>query len=99
MPAKRVTPLKNAKRIISILFGLVGLTFLLFGCGQAAAPEATTEADAPTGEATSIDEILASVAQKPDSIDYCIECHSDKDQLINTAAPEEEVISENEGEG
>ena len=99
MHAKRVAPLKNVKRIISILFGLVGLTFLLFGCRQTAAPEATTENDDPTGETVSIDEKLASVAPKPDSVDYCVECHSDKDQLINTAAPEEEVISENEGEG
>ena len=99
MHAKRVTPLKNAKRIISILFGLLSLTFLLFGCGQATELEATTDTDDPTGEAVSIDEILASVAQKPDTVDYCVECHSDKDQLIDTAAPEEEVISENEGEG
>ncbi|MBN2501656.1 MAG: hypothetical protein JXB38_12815 [Anaerolineales bacterium] len=99
MHAKRVTPLKNAKRIISLLFGLVGLTFLLFGCGQAAKPEATTEADDPTGETVSIDEMLASVAQKPDTVDYCVECHADKDKLIDTAAPEEEAISENEGEG
>ena len=99
MHVKRVTPLNNAKRIISILFGLVSLTFLLFGCGQATEPEATTEADDPTGEAVSIDEVLASVAQKPDTVDYCVECHSDKDRLIDTAAPEAEAISENEGEG
>ena len=30
---------------------------------------------------------------------YCVECHSDKDMLIDTAKPEQEIISENEGAG
>lgn len=32
-------------------------------------------------------------------VDECLSCHTDRDMLISTAAPEEEVISENEGEG
>ncbi len=31
--------------------------------------------------------------------DNCLDCHTNKDLLIQTADPEEEVISENEGEG
>ncbi len=31
--------------------------------------------------------------------DYCVDCHSDTDQLIDTANPVEEVVSENKGEG
>ena len=29
----------------------------------------------------------------------CVECHSDQQSLIDTAKPQEEVVSENEGEG
>ncbi|MGD9093755.1 MAG: hypothetical protein PVF74_12975 [Anaerolineales bacterium] len=32
-------------------------------------------------------------------IDECLECHQDKDRLIDTAKPEEEVVSESSGEG
>jgi hypothetical protein len=32
-------------------------------------------------------------------VDYCVECHTDKEALIATAKPEVEVASENEGEG
>ena len=99
MHAKQVTPLKNAKRIISILFSLIGLALLLLGCGQVVEPEATAEPEDPISETVSIEDVLASVAQKPAPVDQCVECHSDKDQLINTASPEEEVASENEGEG
>jgi hypothetical protein len=34
-----------------------------------------------------------------EQVDYCLECHTDKDQLIDTAAPEEEVVEESEGAG
>ena len=33
------------------------------------------------------------------SVDNCLDCHSSKDLLNQTADPEEEVINENEGEG
>ena len=97
MHAKKETPLKTKKSILSILFGLVGLAFLLIGCGQTAGTEATTEVGNPA-ETASPTEVVP-VAEQTAPVDYCIECHSDKDQLIDTAAPEQEVISENEGEG
>ncbi len=34
-----------------------------------------------------------------EQVDYCVECHTDKDMLIDTAAPEEEVVKESEGAG
>jgi hypothetical protein len=36
------------------------------------------------------------VAEK---VNECLVCHTDKDKLIDTAKPEEEVIHESEGEG
>ena len=50
--------------------------------------EETTPTEAPTLE----------VEPTPE-VDYCIECHTDMQALIDTAKPEEEVVSENEGEG
>lgn len=37
--------------------------------------------------------------EEPAPVDNCLDCHTNKDLLIQTADPEEEVISENEGEG
>lgn len=55
--------------------------------------EATgTATDAPT-EAPQETEIAAA------PVDYCVQCHTDKQQLIDTAAPEEVVVKESEGAG
>ena len=63
----------------------------------AAAVEPVVEATAvPTAVPT---EEVETVATEPEPIDYCLDCHIDKELLIETADPEEEVISENEGEG
>ncbi len=60
---------------------------------QVTVQSTSTEAQAPT-ETPEQTETVA-VAQ----VDQCIECHTDKDQLIDTAAPEEEVVEESEGAG
>jgi len=39
------------------------------------------------------------VSTEPEPVDYCLECHIDQEMLIDTAAPQEEVIVENVGEG
>ena len=63
--------------------GLVGET--------AVTPTITTTApitDAPTA-----------IAPTPMPIDECLACHADKDLLIETAAPVEEIVVESDGEG
>ncbi|GJM40752.1 MAG: hypothetical protein DHS20C20_10340 [Ardenticatenaceae bacterium] len=45
------------------------------------------------------EEPISEPAEEPVPIDNCLDCHTNKDLLIETADPEEEVISENEGEG
>lgn len=58
-------------------------------------PPALTETVAPTatGEPTATAEVVAEVT------DQCLACHGDKEQLIETAAPEEEAPSESSGVG
>jgi hypothetical protein len=57
-----------------------------------AAEGAAAETDDSTPEET--------VAEAPiTKVDYCIECHTDQQALIDTAKPQEEIHSENEGEG
>ena len=58
-------------------------------------PPTPTETLAPTAttEPTRTEEVVVEVS------DACLACHSDKDQLIETAAPEEKVPSESSGVG
>jgi len=77
----------------SIWFGLGLLALLLAGCGQS--PTATPTNVQPQ-EAT---QTAAPTATTVAAENYCVECHTDKDQLIQTAKPEEEVESESEGVG
>ncbi len=51
--------------------------------------EATLEPTLPPPTATA----------EPEVVNYCLDCHTDKDRLISTAKPVEEVVSENEGAG
>ena len=70
-----------------------------FGCSSTAVEkesptqepveEAPTEAPLPPPTTTS----------EPEMVNHCLDCHTDKELLISTAKPEEEVISENEGAG
>jgi hypothetical protein len=41
----------------------------------------------------------SAAAQEEIATDYCLECHSDKQRLIDNAKPEEKVIKESEGAG
>ena len=92
---------------------LLVLAFLLIGCGGGAGTEtAVTEPPAEPAagvevamaleEETSagVETAVALTATMPITItDECLICHLDKETLIQTADPVEEVVSENEGEG
>jgi hypothetical protein len=89
-----------------VVIGLVVL--LLAACAPAAVPEPTpTLAPADTNTPpppTDTPEPTPTDTPEPTPteivvVDYCIECHTDKDQLILTAKIEEEVEEESEGVG
>lgn len=96
-------PFKTISLLVSLLL-LVG-TLVLTGCQTAESDETTQVANAEpelleTVTAVSpTEEAPAEPTIEPLPIDNCLDCHTNKDLLIQTADPEEEVISENEGEG
>jgi hypothetical protein len=95
-------------RYLLPLLGLLLAVLPMVGCQTAdegaEAEVAAAEVEPVVEEATAVPtpvptEEVETVATEPEPIDYCLECHVDKDMLIDTADPEEEVIKENEGEG
>ena len=57
--------------------------------------EPTAVVPTPTEETA----VLPTATAEPLPTDECLLCHINQDELIQTADPVEEVVSENEGEG
>jgi outer membrane biosynthesis protein TonB len=67
---------------------------------EPAPTEPSEPTEEPTAEPTEEEpEPTEEVAAESGGSDYCIECHTDQQMLIDTADPVEEVESENEGAG
>jgi negative regulator of sigma E activity len=70
---------------------------------ELAASDIPLSGDAQTNEADDEDandeQASDQVAAAPQQLNACLNCHSDKEQLIATAAPEQEMEAESEGEG
>jgi hypothetical protein len=92
---------KFRKYFLAALFILMVGTICLGACSSAPAqvvePTATTQISSPTP----VEEVETAAApvEEPEMVDQCISCHTEKQMLVDTAKPEEEVISENEGAG
>ncbi|HIP73976.1 MAG TPA: hypothetical protein EYH05_21590 [Anaerolineae bacterium] len=94
-------------RNLMVIAGLAVVVLLLLGCQAqgAADSDAASESVALALEPTAVLPTLTPAAAEEtvtptiEEIDECLTCHIDKDLLIKTADPEEEVINENEGEG
>lgn len=71
---------------------LTGLVILLTGCARATQPLPTATMPLPT-------QPPVPTATTQPQVNYCVECHTDKDSLIRTAKPEEAVVEESEGAG
>ncbi len=80
---------------IRLWLGMAGLLVLLAACARSPQPTPTAQVEQPVAPAASPTPAATAVAQ----VDYCVECHTDKDRLIETAKPEEVVVEESEGAG
>lgn len=84
--------------------GLAVLLCLLAACAPQPSVSAPVEAE-PVGpeavptETTAPSPIPESTATETAETDACVDCHTDKDQLILTAKVEEEIPEESEGTG
>jgi hypothetical protein len=90
----------------SIKIGSFLSVLLIAGCTSTTAPTPQPELTTPVESATPGDTIevvpteVSTQIQTEESADsQCIACHQDKDQLIQTADPVEEIETESSGEG
>jgi hypothetical protein len=75
-----------------LLSSLIVAFFLLSACAPAETPSPTAVAAEKPVETEAVVEV------QPDA-DECIACHTDKDRLIDTAAPEVDTEGESKGVG
>jgi hypothetical protein len=78
------------------IFMCISCLFFLAGCATST-PEPTPEPEPtalPTEAPTSVP-----TPEPTEVVDYCVNCHTDKEQLISTAKPEEVAEEESSGVG
>lgn len=91
--------MKNRIKCIRGVFVVVVLAAALLSACKSAAVETppSPETQAVTVEPT--DTVLATLTDVPEEPNPCLDCHQDKQMLIDTGAPEEVVVIESKGEG
>jgi hypothetical protein len=77
---------------------LAFMLLVLAGC-QAATPEPVPTNTEPPPTSTVEPIVVEPTVEVVVEVDYCVECHTDKDQLIAVAGPEEDTESESSGVG
>jgi hypothetical protein len=78
----------------SIFIPMMITLCILAACSPASVPVDDKEAEGqPASSATGV------VISESSTVDQCVECHTDKSKLIDTAKPEEVVVKESEGTG
>lgn len=94
------------------IFALLGLLLFTAAVVSACASQTTVAAEgvpvalqeegSPTPVVSSPSTLQAETGEAlptEEAVDYCLDCHTDQQMLIDTASEEEEVINENKGEG
>lgn len=89
------------------IFTPIGLILLLLGGGIGACSRVSPSLDMSLAaiEPNEIPSVAHEIGAEDIAIEeagvvnHCLDCHTDKQTLIDTAKPEEEVVSESSGEG
>lgn len=103
---KKAQRIQNIKTILLSLMLVLATAVLFSSCSSSSAEtdsavalqtglEPTAVIPTPTEETAVAPTAVAATLPT----DECLLCHINKDELIQTADPVEEVVSENEGEG
>ena len=80
------------------LFIFLNIACLFFLAGCATSTPAPTPEPEPTLAPTEAP-VLEPTPEPVEVVDYCVDCHTDKEQLISTAKPVVEKESESSGVG
>lgn len=97
-------PSKKAIGLMLAVFWAIGFALMacssqeLMDSAQVDTRQQTIPAPDATTPASDIDDEIQESSAEPET-DECLECHTDKDRLIQTADPVDEVESENSGAG
>ncbi|MCB2179842.1 hypothetical protein KQH54_01825 [bacterium] len=83
----------------SIFIGCLFWIIFLASCSSTANGGNIEEVETEVVPTATSQVVLALPTETPEEVNECLNCHSDKQALIDTAKPEEEVVSENEGAG
>lgn len=84
------------RKLFAVL--ILSLALLLLGACTAQTPTTTVPDETEVSISESTPDTVVPISLEP-PVDYCIECHTDKDMLIETAATEEEAAHGEESEG
>lgn len=86
-------------RYVFLLFLLVVLMMSVSSCAAPAEVPLTATEEPMEENTPEPTEVVVETPEVEEVVDYCVDCHTEKEQLIDTAKPIVEVVSENEGAG